>query len=475
MAELAAAPASGSTGFRRALAIPVAAVVLTVGLPRRRLSLRPPRTACRRGDRERQPARASRSDDSTSASTWFAPRLRAWDVNVTWPGGRSRLLPEHPRPPAWSLAWLRGAPALRIALRLPPGEVSGTVIGGAEPSFDGDLRQVSLALLPLQEIAPGVQLDGRVDATIDVTITEAGPLGSARFEAKQGSLVLPLPPDRRSLRRTQRRPRARRRHPRGAGRVRPRRSARRADGLGHRAAATPTRSGTARAGGAHRGARARGAFDAAIPGRRARREWRAPPSRSAARSAAPRFVPGASAPRRSRMSAESLQKVFKTLADPTRVRILALLEREELAVQELMDVLGMAQCARLAPPRASCATPACCSDRRDGTYVFYRFATPRSGAWSDAWELARASSPAIRLHERDAAALLRVVGARATRTRTLLRRGRPRVGRAAQGLQRRRAARARDRAPGRRRAGRCATSAPAPASSPPSWRVSGCA
>ena len=40
---------------------------------------------------------------------------------------------------------------------------------------------------------------------------------------------------------------------------------------------------------------------------------------------------------------ERLQKVFKTLADPTRVRVLALLEREELAVQELMDVLGMAQ------------------------------------------------------------------------------------------------------------------------------------
>jgi DNA-binding transcriptional ArsR family regulator len=43
------------------------------------------------------------------------------------------------------------------------------------------------------------------------------------------------------------------------------------------------------------------------------------------------------------MSAEELQRVFKTLSDPTRVRILGVLEREELAVQELMDVLGMAQ------------------------------------------------------------------------------------------------------------------------------------
>ena len=43
------------------------------------------------------------------------------------------------------------------------------------------------------------------------------------------------------------------------------------------------------------------------------------------------------------MSTEALQKIFKTLADPTRMRILALRERAELAVQELMDVLGMAQ------------------------------------------------------------------------------------------------------------------------------------
>ena len=41
--------------------------------------------------------------------------------------------------------------------------------------------------------------------------------------------------------------------------------------------------------------------------------------------------------------ADELQKVFKTLSDPTRVRILRLLESEPLVVQELMEVLGMAQ------------------------------------------------------------------------------------------------------------------------------------
>ncbi|MCH7707715.1 MAG: transcriptional regulator, partial [Myxococcales bacterium] len=43
------------------------------------------------------------------------------------------------------------------------------------------------------------------------------------------------------------------------------------------------------------------------------------------------------------MAAEDLQRIFRTLSDPTRIRILTALQREELAVQELMEVLGMAQ------------------------------------------------------------------------------------------------------------------------------------
>ena len=42
------------------------------------------------------------------------------------------------------------------------------------------------------------------------------------------------------------------------------------------------------------------------------------------------------------MTADQLQRVFRTFSDPTRVRILALLEREELAVQEIMAVAASA-------------------------------------------------------------------------------------------------------------------------------------
>lgn len=193
MTELGIAPAFGLTGFRRALAISAAAVALTsvflvAGFPYDRLA---PRAAAAIENATGARVTIGRLD---LRMTWLAPRLRAWDVNVTWPSGSSASFQSIRVQPAWSTAWLRGVPALLIALRSPAGEVNGTVIGGAEPSFDGKLRQVLLAALPLQQLAAGVQLDGRVDAQIDVTITEAGPQGSAHFEATQGSLTLPLLP-----------------------------------------------------------------------------------------------------------------------------------------------------------------------------------------------------------------------------------------------------------------------------------------
>ncbi len=114
---------------------------------------------------------------------------------------------------------------------------------------------------------------------------------------------------------------------------------------------------------------------------------------------------------------ERLQKVFKTLSDPTRVRILALLEREELAVQELMDVLGMAQ-SRVSRHLAVLREANLLRDRRDGTYVFYRFNVPEAGPWRETWELVRRNLGDDSTHERDLAALTQVMHARAARTRS---------------------------------------------------------
>ena len=114
---------------------------------------------------------------------------------------------------------------------------------------------------------------------------------------------------------------------------------------------------------------------------------------------------------------ESLQKVFKTLSDPTRVRVLALLEREELAVQELMDVLGMAQ-SRVSRHLAILREAGLLKDRREGTYVFYRFTVPDEGPWRDGWSLVRDRMGEDTTHRRDAVALAQVLASRAASTRS---------------------------------------------------------
>ena len=114
---------------------------------------------------------------------------------------------------------------------------------------------------------------------------------------------------------------------------------------------------------------------------------------------------------------EALQKVFKTLSDPTRVRVLALLEQEELAVQELMAVLGMAQ-SRVSRHLAILREAGLLRDRRDGTYVFYRFEPPVDGAWQQVWQLVRRSLDTDPTRARDVAALTQVMAARADRTRS---------------------------------------------------------
>jgi ArsR family transcriptional regulator len=114
---------------------------------------------------------------------------------------------------------------------------------------------------------------------------------------------------------------------------------------------------------------------------------------------------------------DALQKVFKTFSDPTRVRVLALLEQEELAVQELMDALGMAQ-SRVSRHLAILREAGLLEDRRDGTYVFYRFAVPAEGPWREAWELVRRELATDPVRQRDRAALAQVMEARAARTRS---------------------------------------------------------
>jgi ubiquinone/menaquinone biosynthesis C-methylase UbiE/DNA-binding transcriptional ArsR family regulator len=114
-------------------------------------------------------------------------------------------------------------------------------------------------------------------------------------------------------------------------------------------------------------------------------------------------------------AAELLQKVFKTLSDPTRIRILRLLEQQELLVGELMAILAMAQ-SRVSRHLAILREAGLLLDRRKGTYVAYRSSLPESGPWHDAWTLARESLAGDPTAERDDALLRRTLAARSARS-----------------------------------------------------------
>ncbi len=71
---------------------------------------------------------------------------------------------------------------------------------------------------------------------------------------------------------------------------------------------------------------------------------------------------------------ETSWDVLKILSDPTRVRLLALTQREELSVAELQEILGMGQ-SRISSQLALLRTVNFVTDRREGKNAFYSFRT----------------------------------------------------------------------------------------------------
>lgn len=66
--------------------------------------------------------------------------------------------------------------------------------------------------------------------------------------------------------------------------------------------------------------------------------------------------------------------ILKTLSDPTRLRLLALVLREELSVAELQEILGMGQ-SRISSQLALLRTVNLVTDRREGKNAFYSLRT----------------------------------------------------------------------------------------------------
>src|SRR5579864_5400665 len=67
----------------------------------------------------------------------------------------------------------------------------------------------------------------------------------------------------------------------------------------------------------------------------------------------------------------SMLKNLRLLADPSRLRILLLVEREELSVAELQEILGMGQ-SRISTHLAQLKQAGLLEDRRNGKSILYR-------------------------------------------------------------------------------------------------------
>jgi len=88
------------------------------------------------------------------------------------------------------------------------------------------------------------------------------------------------------------------------------------------------------------------------------------------------------------------------LADETRLRLLRVLEREELAVQELCDVLRLPQ-STVSRHLKTLSDQGWLGSRRQGTATFYRFADGADAGARRLWKLARAETDGWAAAEQD--------------------------------------------------------------------------
>jgi ArsR family transcriptional regulator len=112
----------------------------------------------------------------------------------------------------------------------------------------------------------------------------------------------------------------------------------------------------------------------------------------------------------------SILKNLRLLSDPSRVRILLLLEGEELSVAELQEILAMGQ-SRISTHLAQLKQAGLVEDRRIGKSILYRFKASTNGDFSDLLKVLRDAAAEIPEASDDSAALKLALARRQDRMR----------------------------------------------------------
>ncbi len=116
----------------------------------------------------------------------------------------------------------------------------------------------------------------------------------------------------------------------------------------------------------------------------------------------------------------SILKSFRLLADPNRLRILRLLERDELSVAELHEILGSGQ-STLSTHLAQLKSAGLVEDRRNGKNILYRLKQPsrtEAEAFGHLMELLRQGASEIPEAGMDEDALRLILAKRQDKMRT---------------------------------------------------------
>ncbi len=129
-------------------------------------------------------------EDIGASLQLVAPGIEATGVRATLSDGSSYRIERAMLRPAWSLAWFRGTPAVYAEVESELGGAAGTLLLGEAGGWSGELSQVAIGRIPIPPLEAVGNIDGRLDATIDLVLAEAGPEGSIEFAATEGSVGL---------------------------------------------------------------------------------------------------------------------------------------------------------------------------------------------------------------------------------------------------------------------------------------------